>query len=623
MPASTKVWHDPKTLDRDPAGRHMVAAAEAVQANRDVRYRIRLGAENARMFEGPQPNIYTGTTGSIGFDYRGFQNSPWNVLRQALLTLTAQITVTKPRPRLVTNGANQAKQLQIDLLQQAVDAMFTDARVYDVAPSVFQDCLLDDAGLLEVYRDGCKPGIKRVHFGSVFVDPVESFEGKTKTLYRWKPVERSALLAQFGKDKQRAKAIANAGTLNLLGSNLESNMIQVWEAWRLPSSPGEKDGRHCIAIASDDEGSTLGNDAYKRDYFPIFGMVYEPARYGVWGRPAAEYAMGLQAVLNALLIKITKTQKMASVARAYLHRGSKILPSDITNSPDLPHIEYTGKEPVFFTPQALPPEIYQWFKEIQAAIFAAVGVSSDAAHGTRPLSLNSGKALSEYKEQREDRHGPLQQRYETMICDVARAFVDTARDIYREDKKLLIKAPGTEVLSQIDWEALDLEEDWAVEIQPASMLPTTPAARAEEINRLVAAGTWTPERGEREFDTLDPKAGNNLEQSMTKDIERMLNEILVNGKYESPEDFHDPKKAAELAIKYICMARNQKPKVPRKRIDLLSRWLDEVGELEKKRTPPPAPMAAQPVTQVPVGAEVGPAGNTIQVPPGAQLNAQA
>jgi hypothetical protein len=189
--------------------------------------------------------------------------------------------------------------------------------------------------------------------------------------------------------------------------------------------------------------------------------------------------------------------------------------------------------------------------------------------------------------------------------DIARAAIDTAKDIYQDNKAMQVSAPGTAVIELIDWSDVDMEEDaWIIQPYPTSLLPQTPQGRIDRVKDLVASTIWTPARAEAALDDLDPDSQEKLARAPGKNIERICEAILLDGKYEGPEPYYDLKQCLKTAVEYVNSAQVEGG-FPEKNVDKLYRFMDDTAALMAAIAPSPGAAPGGPP----------PAGNGPAMPP--------
>jgi hypothetical protein len=252
-------------------------------------------------------------------------------------------------------------------------------------------------------------------------------------------------------------------------------------------------------------------------------------------------------------------------------------------------IRFQGNQPpVFWAPPGLAPEVYEQLERHYEKAFALYGVNAQVAAGQKEAGLTAAVAIRESLDIQTARFSVLAQRWEQLHMDIARRCVDISRDIYADNKSLQVSAPGTSLLETIPWKDVDMEEDeYVIQPYPASLLPTTPEGRKDTVTDLVTAGIWSPKRAEGALDDMDPDRHEDLELAGERDIERICENMLDEGKYEGPEPTMDLGAALRIGSQYLSDGRNRN--IAPKRVDLLYRFLDDVTALQGLINPAPAP----------------------------------
>jgi hypothetical protein len=511
----------------------------------------------------------------------------WNQVRSVVQTVTSQVARSKPRARFVTTGGNWRQRQKAKKLTQLCDGVFASERVYEKTQKAFTQAGAFDVAGIEVSKGADRPIVSNVLATEILIDANDGIYGTPRSLYRRKFIDRGIVMRTYGKTAAQQAAIGNAKEEDPAMQGGRPNLIEVYEAWHLPNEKGGKDGRHVIAIGG--EGGTLVDEVYRRDYFPIFLFAWDPALSGPYGRSAAEVLLPNQIAINTLLDKIARAQHLACVPRVGVQRGSKIVKSEITNGIGSV-IQFGTMPPVWWSPTALSPEVYQHLERHWNKGFETYGVSPFMAGGQKASGVTSGEAIRESLDVQTARFAVLAQRWEQLHLDVARAIVDTCRELYADNAELRIAAPGTQLLNMIQWKDVDLAEDvYVIQPYPTSILPTTPQGRIDRIKELTEAGIWSQQRAEAALDDLDVDANMSAERAAEKEIEQICENMLMDGEYEPPDPVMDLAACLRIGNQYRACAREGA--VPDKHIDLVYRFMDDAAALQEKIKPPPAPAA--------------------------------
>jgi hypothetical protein len=457
--------------------------------------------------------------------------------------------------------------------------------VYEKTQKAFTQAGSFDVAGIEVSKGADRPIVSNVLATEILIDANDGIYGTPRSLYRRKFIDRAIVMRTYGKTPAQRQAIADLKEEDPAMQGGRPNLVEVYEAWHLPTERGGKDGRHVIACEG--EGGTLVDDPYARDYFPIFLFCWDSALSGPYGRSAAEVLLPNQIAINTLLDKIARAQHLACVPRVGVQRGSKVVKSEITNGIGSV-IQFGTMPPVWWSPTALSPEVYQHLERHWNKGFETYGVSPFMAGGQKASGVTSGEAIRESLDVQTARFAVLAQRWEQLHLDIARAIVDTCRELYADNAEMRVAAPGTQLLEMIRWKDVDLAEDaYVIQPYPTSILPNTPQGRIDRIKELTDAGIWDQKRAEAALDDLDVDANMSAERAAEKEIEQICEDMLMDGKYEPPDPVMDLGACLRIGNSYRASARQGQ--VPDKHIDLVYRFMDDAAALQEKIKPPPAP----------------------------------
>jgi hypothetical protein len=597
MMVTSNLWYGPE--HQGDRGQAMVAAGKALAAEPENQYRNDTSLTYARMYEGrPITSLYQFAGGALRSGAMDLGDlATWNVLRAVCGSASAQVCRSRPRPRFLTNNGNQKQKTKAKKLQAFADGLFVDANVYEITQQAFTDATVFPNGWVQVYVDHDRVKLQRCLDGEIFIE--WNPYGAPRTIYRRRYMDRYQLLADFGDDEKKADAIRNAHGADLLGTRQESPLIEVWESWRLPSRPNGDDGFHVIAL-DHAAGGTLLCDPWTKSYWPLINISWELPLAGSHGTSVASIVYPIQYQINAMLLHIEKAQRVACRPRMWVRNGSKA--KRLTN--EMGEIIESAEEPRMLVFGALSPEIYQQLERHIARAYELSGVSREISQGVKPTGTNSAVAIRESLDVAQARFALVQQRWENMHVRIAKVMIDMARDLYKDSKKYQVSAPGTQLLESIDWSDIDLTEDeYFITVQPASLLPTTPAGRIDTAQDLVKSGVWSADRAQAALDELDPESEMSLERAAEKNIERQI-ELMLDGQAQQPDKFTDFGKAIKLCSLHINQAEIDG--VSDKSIDLVRRYADACFDLQKaaQAASQPANDNARPPSSAPVPAPV-------------------
>jgi hypothetical protein len=584
----------------------MVNAAKFVEKSPSEQLRYDLNLLYGSLYEGRElTNLYqyggqsmvTGGGANVGPGAIG--QITWNVIRSVVQTVASQVSRSRPRARFITSGGTGKQKRRAKKLTTFCDGLFTEARVYEKTQQAFICAGAFDIAGIQVFQDNDRVAVELVRAAEIMIGANDGIDAKPRAMYRRKFVDRGVLIAKFAKGPQneaRRNAIMSAHKADPVGDQSGSNLVEVYEAWHLPSAEGANDGWHIIGIdgAATGGGGRLLCEPYEKRYFPIILFCLDPALSGPYGVSAAATLLPIQLSVNVALDRIARAQHLACRPGVWVPLASKVAKGQISSAVGSVNYYAGNTPPTFYTPQAMSPEVYQQLERHFEKAFSLYGVNSSVAAGTKEAGTTSAVAIRESLDVQTARFAVLSQRWEQLHLDIAKIAIDIARDIYNKNKEMMVKAPGTALLESIDWSDVDLEEDeYVIQAYPTSLLPTTPQGRIDRVNELVTSGIWSPKRGEAALDDLDIESAMTADRASEKNVERMCEAMLYDGKYEGPDPTDDLMACLKIGAQYLAEGRNDDT-TPSKNLDLLYRFLDDTAALQAALAAPPPPAPGSP-----------------------------
>lgn len=523
----------------------------------------------------------------------------FNVISACVDTLAAKITKNKPRPNFITSGASWAQQRKARRLDKFMQGLFHETRVYEKAKQVFVDAATTGTGILHVYQnDDGRLECERVLPDELNVDDFDAMYGKPRTMYRRKTIQREVLLSLF---PEKAEDIIGLGTSAPRATRQGViEMVDVWEAWHLPTKKGTKDGKHCIVI----DGLELLSEPWELSEFPFVVLRYKPRTLGFWGKGVSEHLIGIQLELNRLIRSISEQLRRKGKNRLYVQMGSKVNPGHLTNGiGDI--VYYTGAVPVPDNQNAVSAEDYAQVDRLYQRAFQEVGVSELSAAARKPSGLDAAVALREYNDIESERFALVHQAWETFFLDYGALCLDLIANHYGA-KGYKIRTPSRRCTIEVDWRDIDLDRDsYVMQCWPVSSLPQTPAARLQRVNELIQAGFIDEAVGKRLLDFPDIEAETNLVNSVIDDVDATISKILDE---EEPvlmplEHYQNYDMILKRGTSAYLFARHF-PDIEEERLDLLRALIDDAAarkaDLMEAMQPPTPPQAApQPQAMTP------------------------
>jgi hypothetical protein len=242
-------------------------------------------------------------------------------------------------------------------------------------------------------------------------------------------------------------------------------------------------------------------------------------------------------------------------------------------------VKFTGREPIFHTPQAMAPDVYNHLWNLVQKAYEISGISQLSAQSQKPAGLNSGVALREYQDIESDRFQIVGQRYEQTFLDAARIVIDLTKDLAKKGK-VIVKVESDSGMKTINFKDVNLEETkYLMRMFPTSILPTQPAGKLQKVTELVQAGFVDKDTALDLLDFPDIKSATEKMLAPRKVITKLLDKMINEGVYESPEPFMNLALAERLALDTYLHARSKN--VIEERLELVRRFIDDVQSLKQ------------------------------------------
>lgn len=511
-----------------------------------------------------------------------------NVIKSCVDTAAAKISKSKPRPQFVTSGGDWKLKKKSKQLTKYLDGLFDSANVYPIAQECFVDACTFGTGVLKVLiKDEESIAVERVLAQEILVDEAESYYSNPRQLHHRKFMSRNLLSSMFPQAKDK---IATAQSTIVANDASQEDLITVVESWHLSSSSKAKDGRRTICISN----ATLVDEVWKHDFFPFAFLRWSKLPVGFFGQGLAEELTGIQIEINKILRNIQAAQAVMSVPRVFMESGSIINQAKLQPNPEgLSVVPYQGAQPTFLSAPAMPGEIYSHLDRLVNKAYEITGISQLSASSKKPGGLDSGVAIREFQDIESERFILVGQRWEELFLDVAKIAIELSRDLYEINPELNVTVASRSSMEKIKWKDINLKKDqFVMRCFPTSILPTTPAGRLQTIQEFIQAGFLTKEEGMSLLDFPDLERANNLGTAAVDDVMTILENIVDEGEYTTPEPYMNLELCVKLAQSMYLRSRNNN--VPEDRLELLRRFIDEAKGMLTPPEPPAAPQAPMP-----------------------------
>jgi hypothetical protein len=590
----TPIGADPEWFYADDPGPGMVAMGQAIAQAQGWRRSQNLRL--ARLYQDRDvSSVYAnaGSAAAMITEIMGPQRASWNLVRAACDVAHSRVGKNRGRVMFVSVDGNWSMRRKARLRTRFIDGAFRMANVYEEMSRVFLDGAVFGIGLLYVYSEDGKLKSERVLPDEVVVDPGEGIHANPRTIYRRKPMPRSQALRLAGDDPKKQAAVRGApvsfASIGIERVFANGDLVDVWTAWRLPSSPKAKDGRYVVAV----EGCTIDEGPWNRPRHPIVAFRWGDALAGWYGLGIAEQLVGHQLAIRKIQWQIASAIYHGATFKILAHTTSKVNPKQFNNDPRGTVITYSGEKPPpqFIAPSVVQPELFSERDREWQHGFDQVGLPPTGS-GTIPPNLKSGEAIRAYTESVDSRLAVPSQRWDASYVNVAEVLLDETREI----GSLAVESKVRRSYKRINWkDVADGDDDMVLQPWPSSILPATPSGRYDRLQELEQAGWISKEQAMAVLDVPDLESVIGLETSTYELIGMHLENMLDEGTAEQPE----PYQGLDLSLR-IMQSAVIKAKVdgcPDDRLQLVRDYIDAIRDLQKQAASENASSAPPPQAQ--------------------------
>lgn len=549
---------------------------------------------SAYRFYGDTPIKGFGPGGNVQVD----SSTPplsYNVIRSITDTVHAETVQASPKAMFATTGAGWEMRQRAEKLTQFVEGVEYEQDFESTADAICRDAILFGNATLKVFDEDGEVCIERVLPGELFVDAYDAREGKPRTLYQVKHVDRSVLLARYPEmASEIGAARSDVEWMRARGfDETSTDLVVVIEAWHLKSTKKSTDGRHTIAVSS----GVLFDEEWKEKGFPFEILRWSSPPLGFWTTGAAEQLAGLQYEINALLDKIREHQDHFGAGFFLCEEGSEPHGHDYDEIGRVVTYKRNHAPPTVIQPVVVSRDTYEQLDRYFSKAYEIFGVSAMSAQAVKPVGVDSGKAMRTLANIQSKRFVAFGKAWERFHVNVAKLIVRCARRIGEDDPSYSVVYDDGETVERIEWSECDLDDDeFVVRAYPVSSLQGTPAEQLATANDMLMNGAITPVEWARLINRPDLKAAMSLNDAPHDLVEKLLSKMVIRNQYIAPEPFFNLAMCFEVGTKAYNKAVLDE--VPEARLELIRKWLVQTKFLMKqeaaKNAPPPAPVGPMP-----------------------------
>ena len=500
-----------------------------------------------------------------------------NIVQSMIDTVVSKITKNRPKATFLTSGGDFTLQTKAKKLTKFIEGIYSYSDFYEKAALAFTDACIFGTGCVKIYIERGEIKVERVFIEEIKVDDVECYYSKPRQMHQEKYVHKDVLqqmFPKFSREIEVASNIDSTGQGSYMGDLKE--MVKVIESWHLPSGPNAKDGKHSICISN----ATLFEEDYYKDYFPFVFFRWNTRPVGFFGQGLAEQLQGLQLEINKTLRTIQVSMHLVSVPKLLVEASSKIVSSHLNNKIG-GVIKYAGTPPQYSPLGGIPSELFSHVDRLYQRSYEIAGISQLSAQSLKPAGLDSGKAIRTFNDIETERFMSVGKRYEKAFLDAAEIMIDLGKDIYEKNEDFGVKSSDGKFVETIKWKDVNMDADkYLMQIFPTSALSTTPAARLADVQDMLTANLINREQAISLLDFPDLESTMDLLTSDNRNLEKVIETMMDEGKYFPPEPYQNLENAVRKVQQAYLMYRLRN--APEERLELLRQYMEDCQTLLMK-----------------------------------------
>ncbi len=362
-------------------------------------------------------------------------------------------------------------------------------------------------------------------------------------------------------------------------------MVTVREAFRLPSGPKAKDGRHAIWI----KGCTLVDEEFSWDVFPLVPIRFGVRMEGWYGESAVKRLAPTQKLLDKLNKKIDESQDVMGVPRILVgNQGNGIKVGHIDDIPGgVIHCDNIAQVRDW-NAQCASPEMYNDRDSAGHKMRALLGVGDFEAQGQIPQGMRdvSGAFLERWVEQGQAKHAMFHAEYENAVVKLADLFMRQAEELQSHGYDVVAKAPNDDhdksSIQSLSFAEVHVDRrKLKLRVQPMSQLPQTFAGKVEAIEKLKNAEQPLDHRtAMRMLEIPDVQKAWDILGSSEEIIFKNLSHMCKYGEYLAPMPFDNLDLIVRMTTDYINWYR-VRADADNHVVGLLAQYIDDAILLNK------------------------------------------
>lgn len=522
-----------------------------------------------------------------------------NELRNTIETLHAQIFSNRVIPAVVPEFSDYQTMEKAKELNWFIAGLLEENSVHEeIIPEAGIETLACGISHIKARHEKQEDGFAHVIFERVsaldlFVDNCAARTKRPQTMYVRYPMDREQAIERFGRPGEGFVGNAHSREVAIRECKneqtesaaysvnaLEGDQIFVWEAWRLPSKPGAKDGKHFIGIRD----CTFIYEDWKRDRFPITHMRHGTTTHSFFGQSAVAQLIPSQVAYDKMVKRIDRCHDILGVPKLLVPKGKSINKATIDNVEGT-IIEFDGSvPPTEWNPVPITPQAYSERDGLPDKMRSLAGVSSFQTSLQLPTQLReaSGKSMEAFEGESNSRHAMSHRNYETAIVDLVALGVDEAEDAQRRGLKVIARASmGRRGIKKVSYASVKMDRStWKIKVLPVSQLSKSMSARLRELKELRDEGIITKEEYYRVSDVPDTDMERELASSADAIVRKNIDWMIRNRQLLQPLPFDNLDLIIKLTTQYINLYRTREDTFDNMVVLILSQYIAAAAKLK-------------------------------------------
>ncbi len=511
----------------------------------------------------------------------------YNIIKSCIDTVTAKMSMIKPRPVYLSDNAPFGTQQKAKRLEQYVLGCFQnigtgtgpDRDMWGIGTQSFRDGALFGLGPTYFFIDKNSKKVKaeRSISDEILVDETEGMYRMPRQLHRHRYMFREVLVDKYPKKEHIIMAAKNPLLGTGSSSNSAADVVSVLESWHLQSGEKSGDGLFVTSLETGD----IAAEEWDEDFFPFVFQRWSLRPLGFYGQGLAEELIGLQLEINKMLRNIQLSQNLMSVPQTWLDFASKNIAKNMNNERGGIRY-YTGRPPVQTVPMAMSAEYYAHVEKVYQRGFEISGISALSATSQKPQGLDSAPSLREYKDTETERFAVQAGEYDNYYVESAEMVRKMSRRMQRGGIEPISNFVDGNSLVPIRFKDVDLPDNKImVTASAARLLPKEPAGKLAFVKDVMELGLYTSEESLELMDFPDTQKVNNLKLAARRDIIKVIETMLEKNVYIPPEPYMNIDLAAIMAQSYYLNGKCDD--MPLDRLEMLQTFMDDLKVLIDKR----------------------------------------